>query len=346
MNSNPDRIDNNVTLPTYRVKALRDFILNNRTTKNERDIIVFYGGEPLMNQTFMKDFIRDSQDDGFSYVLHTNGILLDKIDDYLLKNIHLIYISFDGVPENHNKFRGNGTFEKVIWNLENISKAFKGKTLARMTIPVVSQPLLRKAVMNCIEKFDFVFWQIENSPSVPDRKILETFKRNYFVDVDFLISYWLKKLAQGVIPGILPFNSITHSVLAGFKHNNFRCGFGTKLVVLDTDGICYACDELLGNRKFQIGDIQTGLSRDNLRLMSQLSNGSCEICDVRGLCGGRCARAMYSFPKEKTTFYCDMTRILIKKLKETAVPIISKLISKDVILLKHFENSVSTEEIP
>ena len=49
-------------------------------------------------------------------------------------DVDYLWVSFEGLKENHEKLRGPGTFDRTIKALELIKKYYKGRTALRMSI--------------------------------------------------------------------------------------------------------------------------------------------------------------------------------------------------------------------
>ncbi|MBU3134412.1 radical SAM protein [Clostridium gasigenes] len=88
-------------------------------TKEAKSNMYLWGGEPLC-YTYWDEVVSILEKDKRWTVICTNGILLDKKLDSLLKiseNIVLL-ISVDGFEEENDAMRGKGTFKKVIDNIK------------------------------------------------------------------------------------------------------------------------------------------------------------------------------------------------------------------------------------
>jgi len=94
--------------------------------------ISFYGGEPLLNFPFiekMVDYINNLKGLGdrirFVFSMTTNGLLLDKYLDFLVKHDFELLVSLDG-DEIHNGFRrlknGKPSFQKIFSNVSAIKE--------------------------------------------------------------------------------------------------------------------------------------------------------------------------------------------------------------------------------
>jgi len=110
-------------------KAIRliDYMLDlktkNSSSIDEKIMIHFYGGEPLLNMNFITEIVKYikhiKSNFSFEYGITTNTILLHKYIDFFVENNINILISLDGDTEN-NSYRtfsnGKYTFEQVLKN--------------------------------------------------------------------------------------------------------------------------------------------------------------------------------------------------------------------------------------
>jgi len=326
---------------TKSLREIADFILGDiKKEGHQNNNVVFYGGEPLLNQKFIKDFIKKTKGNDLTYLSFTNGTMLDRIDSYLLNELNALCVSIDGEHRIHDKFRGRGTYEKIIENMYKIRSKFKGQTIARLCF--VPGSSIYSSVLSVVNWFDHVHWQIENNANKHEN--LDECLNDYSRDLDLLIAFWVNHLKEGIMKNIIPFQAITSSILFKRKCNNFRCGAGSKLMAIDTDGKCFVCDDLIGTKRFCVGDIWGGVNHGKIKEIGR--NVFCRQCKIINICGGRCFRAWEEFP-EKIPFYCTATNLLVNKLKKR-VPEIKELIGKGIISKKELKNPVIefTEQIP
>jgi len=319
------------------VKKTANFILNN--LDKGRNNVVFYGGEPLLNQTWIKNFIEIAKNNNLTFTLQTNGTMLDKIDNHILKNLDFIHLSIDGNKEFTDKSRGEGVYDKILINLLEIKPKFRGKLLARMTLIPENSVFNSMIHLANLGLFDYFYWQLENSSQKID---YQKTKEYYREEIQKLADFWIKNLENGKIIKIVPFHAITLSLLNKKQHKSYRCGAGTYLVSIDSDGSCYSCDELL-EHQFKIGSTTNGIQQK--QLLSQNYSNFCLNCDIQKICGGRCFKSSIKFPTEKFRFYCDMTKILVKELREK-IPEIESFIQNGTIAIKDLKYDCFTEEIP
>jgi uncharacterized protein len=106
-------------------------VLNDSTKKI--NWIGFYGGEPLLNIKFISEIVDYSKtlalkSTSIRYTMTTNGLLLDKNMDFLVKNNFSLVISLDGGTESSNYYRklpnNIPAFNKVYENILKLQKCY------------------------------------------------------------------------------------------------------------------------------------------------------------------------------------------------------------------------------
>ncbi|MCL2510918.1 MAG: radical SAM peptide maturase [Bacteroidales bacterium] len=122
----------NIMLPVEKAIRLLDYCAgfwNSERNKSclQQVYISFYGGEPLMNMSFIEtivDYVQNklyAPNRCFMFALPTNGILLDKCMDFLVTHRFNVLISLDGNADNDGyrvDHAGNESFERVVRNIE------------------------------------------------------------------------------------------------------------------------------------------------------------------------------------------------------------------------------------
>ncbi|MEM0465718.1 MAG: IMP dehydrogenase [Candidatus Pacearchaeota archaeon] len=109
------------------LKKLKKFI-----EKDKEAVIIFYGGEPLLEIEIIKKIIENIN---VPYRIQTNGKNLNKLPFKYLKKIKKILVSIDGNRKRTDYNKGEGTYDKIIKNLNLIKKkGYRGEIIARMTI--------------------------------------------------------------------------------------------------------------------------------------------------------------------------------------------------------------------
>ena len=114
-------------LPLNKAIHLLDYILDLKTRNspsyNEKIMIHFYGGEPLLNMNFIIEMVKYikhlKSNFSFEFGITTNAVLLHKYIDFFVENNFEMLISLDGNSENNSyrKFsNGKFTYEYVLQN--------------------------------------------------------------------------------------------------------------------------------------------------------------------------------------------------------------------------------------
>lgn len=203
--------------------------------------ICFYGGEPLLkNRTIYK--IMDMFPNArfclqvqmlLPLLFQTNATLLKTVKlDYLLK-MDTILCSIDGRPEITNKCRGEGTYERIIENMESIvAKGYQNDIVARMTVSTEQGGDIYEEVMHLISKgFKHVHWQLDCNWDTPDGDRIKEWchwrDTSYNPGITRLADAFEEALVKEkkILP-IAPFTGILYSMLIGEKVTGVRCGSG------------------------------------------------------------------------------------------------------------------------
>jgi len=112
-----------------------DFICANAVKKGETQIEITYhgGGEPTVNWRIMTESLAYARERAQAIGLTvrassaTNGVLTDEQIDWVIANLDGVSLSFDGLPEAHDKHRpmvsGKGSSERVIHTLRRFDQA-------------------------------------------------------------------------------------------------------------------------------------------------------------------------------------------------------------------------------
>lgn len=333
---------------SYETAALRDFI-----SKDQDAVIIFYGGEPLLELEKMKEMM--DMLPAKTFLLHTNGTLLDRVPADYLQRLHTISISIDGNRELTDYYRGNGVYDTITKNATIArEKGFKGEIIARMTVQEETD--IYKSVMHLFENpffcFDSVHWQLNalfwrNDYQRRRESFLEWANNSYNPGIQKLIDTWVNRMkTAGTVLHIYPFVNIMNSLIRNEK-THLRCGAAWTEYNVQTDGKLSPCPVMSGMSDYYAGDIFNGRP-DQLRVIHV--SGECLKCDILDVCGGRClyANATMKWGVQGFREVCETVRFLVNALREKK-PEIEKLIEDGVIDLDDFAQGIeynSCEIIP
>lgn len=331
-------------------KELDDNGINNILSYIRRDIhsrskeinrIVFYGGEPFIVPHIIENIIKNTADLKAEYMLYTNGTLIDKMPPSILKSLDIILVSFDGDKNAQEKYRGKGTYQKVIGNLKKLSPKIKNKIIGRITVEEETDIL--KSVINVLKYVSVVHWQIVNKPKFKNDK---RFIANYNKQVAKLWNYWLKNLENGKILKIIPFQAIVSSLLNKNQiRKSFRCGCGYFMQMIDMNGKIYDCPESIGFKNRIVGSIYKGNSGLRYEKHTDIWE-ECKKCPISVICLGRCKKNLKIYNQKHLREYCEMTKFLISIISNDANRIKSAMHQNKFTLNKIYSGPFCTEEIP
>jgi len=323
------------TSMTYDVQALKNFL-----REEPKPLLVFYGGEPLLQMRKMKAIMDTIP--WARFVIQTNGLLLDRLEAEYLQRFDSIFASLDGDEAVTDYYRGRGTYERVARNLRIIrGRGFRGEIVARMTVGEETE--IDRQVLALIKdehlpissvhwQLDAQFWQND----FPKRDFATWAAENYNPRLTRLIEIWIKHMRdEGHVLRLYPFVGAMESMLLE-EPSLLRCGAGWSLFNIQTDGNITPCPVMAGLKDFYLGNILETRPSD-LHEITTFSE-PCNRCNTNNLCGGRClyANATKLWGDRGFDQVCSTVRNMLTALQEK-LPEIKQLITAGNISLSDFQ---------
>ena len=323
-------------------KAL-DFLIAN--SGNRRNLEVdFFGGEPLMNWNVVKQLVEygRSQEEPhtkkFRFTLTTNGVLLnDEIMEFCNREMANVVLSLDGRKEVNDRMRptrnGHGSsYDIIVPKFQKFAKSREDRdyyvrgTFTRNNLDF-SEDVKHYA--------DLGFEQLSMEPVVaaPEEpySIREEDLPQILEEYDRLAVEYLKRRKEGKGFNFFHF-MIDLSQGPCVAKRLSGCGSGTEYLAVTPWGDFYPCHQFVGNEKFLMGNVDTGIVREDIRDEFKLCNvyakEKCRDCFARFYCSGGCAANSYNFHGKITDTYdigCEMQ----KKRIECAIMIKAALADED-----------------
>jgi radical SAM protein with 4Fe4S-binding SPASM domain len=296
------------TTPNYSYSKLIELI--NTTQKNEEDkevAIYLFGGEPTLEYCASLKLINLLQEHlvvySLKFILHTNGLLLDKISDELLDKLTAVIcsINYEMIPQ--HSF-ANSYIQKILDNLV-LTKMRKDLTIiGRMTI--TEETSLYTELMQFAPFVDYIYWQIENKYKFSNYR---DFYATYTYETKMTFIYWMKYMQNGFLLKYVPFMSVMKFLILYDKYEmEFSCGYGSGMIYIQTDGNCYACSDSIESERHYIGDIYKGVALNK----PSLNDLRCARCSYRYLCFGRCGRMHKEFSEQQISRYCALNKFMFQ----------------------------------
>lgn len=260
--------------------------------KNGTFYICLGGGEPFTRPDLF-DILEYGKKKQLAISIVSNGLLLTKEILEKLNDMDLDYlwISFEGLKENHEKLRGIGTFDKTIRALELLKKYYRGKTALRMSINKYNiseiNDLVKIGEKYNIDLIRFTplleFGRAKNEDLVIDGKDYISFLEN------------VSKIKSDKIKIVYPMQK-QNKIWAGT--NGFGCHCGKEAIWIDEIGTVSPC--IFWGEKYNIGNIKDDdymkLWDKSLSCSEIEGNKICLNCKNYKNCRGGCrARSLFEY---------------------------------------------------
>jgi uncharacterized protein len=320
---------------TYDTEMLRKFLQGDR-----EPIIVFYGGEPLLQIGDLREIM--DQLTTCRFMIQTNGLLLDKLEAEYVNKLETILVSVDGDEALTDYYRGKGTYRSVAGNVLRIREnGFRGEIVARMTVGEETE--IDRQVLGLIQSNDLpvssVHWQLDAlfwQNDFPKRRFAEWVTESYNPRLRKLIRAWVGYMKEkGEVLRLYPLVGVMQSLLMG-ESSRLRCGAGWIMFNIQTDGNITPCPVMAGLKDFYLGNIRE-TSPECLKDAVFVSE-PCTGCEIYQTCGGRClyANATKLWGAEGFNQVCGTVRNMVDALRE-ALPDVRRLMGEGRIRPEDFE---------
>ena len=301
----------------YPISDLKSFL-----SKDSDPVVSFYGGEPLLRIRAIEHIMDEIP---ARFVLQTNGLFLDRIEQQYLAKFHTILVSIDGTKEVTDRERGKGVYERIMRNVElTRQRGFSGDLVARMTVTQNTDIFENVRHLLDIGYFDHVHWQLDFAMFWQgyDEKRLPEWIASYNLGISSLVDWWVDEMScLNRVSGVVPFIGVMSSLLSG-KKSSLRCGSGIDFFSVMPDGRISACPVSIDFDFSIVGSIYSSTPRS---LCGKVHIGEpCVSCDVFHICGGRCLfvnSAQEMLRKDGLFQICTTVRHLVRKLQDSATKV-------------------------
>lgn len=315
-------------------KRALDFLIAN--SGNRRNLEVdFFGGEPLMNFSVVKQLVEYGRskekeyNKNFRFTMTTNGVLLnDEIMDYCNREMSNVVMSLDGRKEVNDHMRpfrnGKGSYELIVPKFQKFAKLRGEKdyyirgTFTRHNLDF-SKDVLEFADLG------FHSMSIEPVVAKPEEEyaIREEDLPVILEEYDRLAKEYVKRKKEGKGFNFFHFNIDLNQGPCVAKRLS-GCGSGTEYLAVTPWGDLYPCHQFVGEEEFLLGNVDTGVTntqiRDEFKLCNVYAKDKCRDCFARFYCSGGCAANSYNFHGKLDDAY-DIGCAMQKKRIECAIMI-------------------------
>lgn len=290
--------------------AAVDYLVHN-SSKNDVLTIVFFGGEPMLNEPLIwktVDYAESAHPKRrFTYSITTNGTLLnDRAIEAFKEHGFSILVSLDGVGCKHDESRpyknGRGSFADIERNVRLYSK--RASLGARATLTKNNCSLLD----DYASFKDMGFKKIYFSPvSTFDERIMldENALEKIRHDLIELSNDYLEQIKQGDKPLLGTLKNVVDLILER-RLSVVGCGAGRRFISITPEGDVYPCHRFVGMDWFKMGNILGGVDEQSYSVnwaQTVDKRTDCSSCWARSFCGGGC-----SWEAADETGYLDESR--------------------------------------
>ena len=306
-------------------KRALDFLVENSGSRRNLEVD-FFGGEPLMNFEVVKQLvayarsIEKEKNKNFRFTLTTNGLLIDDdVIDFANKEMSNVVLSLDGRKEIHDRFRvdfaGNGSFDRIVPKFKKLVDARGGKNYYMRGTFTHANPDFLTDIKTML---DLGFTELSMEPVVcaagDPSELTEADKPIVMEQYEKLAELMIKRDDEGK-----PFTFYHYMIdLKGgpciYKRIS-GCGSGTEYMAVTPWGDLYPCHQFVGEEKFKLGDIFTGVTNTAVQTefadCNVYARPDCHDCWAKLYCSGGCAANAYHATGSVRGIYkygCDLFR--------------------------------------
>jgi len=290
-------------------RAAIDFLLSASNKRRQLEVD-FFGGEPTLNFTAVKDIVsyaRERETDygkQIRFTLTTNGVLLDDpMMEYIGGHMKNVVLSADGRREVNDRMRttisGGGSYDTVMPKFKKLADS-RGQENYYIRATYTRNNLDFSEDVKHLA--DMGFKQISAEPVIAgkdaDYALCEEDLPALFRQYEILADEMLKRGREGGGFNFFHFMIDLDGGPCVIKRLT-GCGAGTEYLAVTPDGGLYPCHQLAGLPEFQMGDVFGGISdrgrkiREKFSACNVYAKPECENCWAKYYCGGGCAAAAY-----------------------------------------------------
>lgn len=313
-------------------KRALDFLIDHSGSRHNLEVD-FFGGEPLMNFSVVKDLtayarsIEKRHHKNFRFTLTTNGVLIDDdVIDFCNREMSNVVLSLDGRKEINDRFRrtknGKGSYDLILPKFKKLVQARGGKeyymrgTYTRFNTDFVN---------DILHLADLGFTELSMEPVIAakedDYALRETDLPVLLAQYDLLGKEMNLRRKEG-----RPFTFYHYMIdLAGgpcIVKRVSGCGVGSEYMAVTPQGDLYPCHQFVGEERFRLGNVFTGVDnealREDFKNCNVYAHKECDDCFARFFCSGGCVANAYHATGRLNGIY-DFGCTLHKRRIENAI---------------------------
>ena len=321
---------------SYSIDELERFV---DTHLSDKEVyFTFFGGEPLLNRPFVDAVM--ARFPKSRYQLQTNGTLLSKLPAEQLARFSNFLISVDGGRAITDKYRGNGTYDRVMKNVQSIKDKVTGTLTARVTWadPEATYQEMREL----LDVFDLLHFQFAQQDGVYRPEHVEIKKR---VIDEMIADFYAHDGVLGIVPVMGVARNIAIPEAAKRQcGGETQCRVSTNLINVRPDGRIFGCPDMTWEESMEHGSIKENrLARSPLQRHHAMPCGSCEAASW---CRSNCLKNLHvayvlndkKYREEVVEPVCELVRHFGRRIAEgNPKAWLERLSEKDRHYVEHAE---------
>ena len=297
-------------LMSYEVgKAALDFLVANSGSRRNLEVD-FFGGEPLLNFDVVKKLVaygrslEEAHGKHFRFTLTTNGVLLsDEVMEFANREMDNVVLSIDGRKEVNDRMRpfakGAGSYDLIVPKFKKFAESRgQQKYYVRGTYTKYNKDF----AADVLHLADLGFKQISVEPVVAkpedDYALTEEDLDELYAEYDKLAAEMVRRKGTEEEFNFFHFMIDLEGGPCVYKRLS-GCGSGTEYLAVTPKGELYPCHQFVGNPSFLMGDVFTGVKREDIvsdfKKNNVYAKEKCKSCFARFYCSGGCAANSYNF---------------------------------------------------
>lgn len=316
-------------------KAAIDFLLKESGKRKVLEVD-FFGGEPLMNLSVIKETVYYAKAEAaklgkrFLFTTTTNALLLDdETIQFFNEEMENVVLSLDGRKEVNDAVRktvnGKGSFDIVIEKIKKFVRARGDKHYyVRGTFTAKNLDFSKDVLFLADQGFD----SLSVEPVVTDIPELEI-KREHLPQIEreyeALCDEYIKREEEGKGFNFFHFNVDLEGGPCLEKRVS-ACGAGNEYFSVVPNGDIYPCHQFAGEEKWKMGNVFEGKLDPAIRAQFAESclftRKKCGDCFAKFICSGGCNANNYHFNGDINEPY-EITCAMMKKRIECAMRVLA-----------------------
>lgn len=290
-------------------RAALDFLVNHSGTRRNLEVD-FFGGEPLLNFDVVKRLVaygrslEEAHNKHFRFTLTTNGVLLDdEVMEFANREMDNVVLSIDGRKEVNDRMRpfpkGAGSYDLIV---PKFRKFAESRGQQRYYVRGTYTKFNKDFAADVLHLADLGFKQISVEPVVArpedDYALTEEDLPELFAEYDKLAAEMVRRKGTQDEFNFFHFMIDLEGGPCVYKRLS-GCGSGTEYLAVTPKGELYPCHQFVGNPSFKMGDVYSGIRRDDIvdefKSNNVYTKEKCRSCFARFYCSGGCAANSYNF---------------------------------------------------